>query len=552
MVLAEQSLLQGILALTIAWFIWRAVRSVFIKSPFDGIPGPSAESWFKGNFGQFFHRDSWEFHDELADKYESVVKLNGLFGRKGLFVFDPRALHHIFVKDQWAYERPRWFNNSLTIGFGPGLLSITGEQHRKHRKMLNPVFSIKHMRHMTPIFYQVANNLREGINNQLKGSTQEVDILRWMHRTALELVGQGGLGHSFDPLTDPGYYSEYAQAMKDFFPTVFSLSVWRIVSDIFHGVGSRQLRRWIVEKLPSRRVQHLKHIVDVMDASTREILRTKRAALAAGDEAVVQQVAKGNDILSILLRANMDASDADRLDEAELSGEMSILVFAATDTTTSAMTRTLHLLAERPDVQEKVRKEIQEARTAAGGDIPHDQLMTLPYLDAICRETLRLYSPVTFVNRETWQDVVLPLSKPIRKEDGSMIQEIHIPKGTYVASGIRAINRNTEIWGEDAREWKPERWLSPLPETVTEAHIPGVYSNLMTFIGGSRACIGFKFSQLEMKVILSVLLTSFECSLPDCKDDLFWNLSGVFYPTVGKDSNSPSFPMKLTPIETHA
>ncbi|KAH9950796.1 hypothetical protein B0H21DRAFT_681895, partial [Amylocystis lapponica] len=46
-------------------------------------------------------------------------------------------------------------------------------------------------------------------------------------------------------------------------------------------------------------------------------------------------------------------------------------------------------------------------------------------------------------------------------------------------------------------EWKPERWLSPLPSTVTEARVPGVYSNLVTFLGGGRGCIGFKFSEVE-------------------------------------------------------
>ena len=67
-----------------------------------------------------------------------------------------------------------------------------------------------------------------------------------------------------------------------------------------------------------------------------------------------------------------------------------ILLFAATDTTTSALSQILQLLAENPDAQDKVRIEIKEAQAKAGGEIPHDELMALPYLDAICRETLRL------------------------------------------------------------------------------------------------------------------------------------------------------------------
>ena len=76
------------------------------------------------------------------------------------------------------------------------------------------------------------------------------------------------------------------------------------------------------------------------------------------------------------------------------------------------------------------------------------------------------------------KDVVLPLSKPIKGLDGQEITEIPIPKNTNIVIGVLAINRDPEIWGPDSFEWKPERWLAPLPESVAEARIPGVYSNL--------------------------------------------------------------------------
>ena len=72
----------------------------------------------------------------------------------------------------------------------------------------------------------------------------------------------------------------------------------------------------------------------------------------------------------------------------------------------------------------------------------------------------------------------MPLSEPMRGRDGNMMHEIVVPKGTDVAVGISASNWNKTLWGEDALEWKPERWLSPLPVALTNAHIPGVYSNL--------------------------------------------------------------------------
>ena len=67
------------------------------------------------------------------------------------------------------------------------------------------------------------------------------------------------------------------------------------------------------------------------------------------------------------------------------------LTFAAVDTTSSALSRSLHLLAQHPEIQENLRREITEARTEKG-DLPYDELISLPYLEAIVRETLRLRS----------------------------------------------------------------------------------------------------------------------------------------------------------------
>lgn len=76
------------------------------------------------------------------------------------------------------------------------------------------------------------------------------------------------------------------------------------------------------------------------------------------------------------------------------------------------------------------------------------------------------------------QTTSISLSQPVRGSDGSMLNEITVPKGTLTIVGIRSCNRNKALWGEDALEWKPERWLSPVPEAVIDARIPGIYSNL--------------------------------------------------------------------------
>lgn len=73
---------------------------------------------------------------------------------------------------------------------------------------------------------------------------------------------------------------------------------------------------------------------------------------------------------------------------------------------------------------------------------------------------------------------MLPLAFPIRDTNGQEQQEIFIAKGTMVFIGIQEANRHQAVWGEDADVWKPERWLSPLPDSVINARVPGVYSHM--------------------------------------------------------------------------
>ena len=73
---------------------------------------------------------------------------------------------------------------------------------------------------------------------------------------------------------------------------------------------------------------------------------------------------------------------------------------------------------------------------------------------------------------------ILPLSTPIKDINGCELTQIPIPKGTNIFVSITGSNYDPRVWGPDSYEWKPERWLEPLPEEVMKAKIPGVYSNL--------------------------------------------------------------------------
>ncbi|KAH8101251.1 cytochrome P450 [Cristinia sonorae] len=520
------------------WLLWKLINRIFVRSPLDNVPGPAPATWRKGNLHHLSDRHGWGFLDRL-ETYNGMARVDGLFGNKLLYVFDPTALQHIIIKDQQSYDPARWIATILNFTLGPGLLGIYGDHHRKQRKLLNPVFSIAHMRNITPVFYQVAYRLRDAIAAEVNDSPKEVDILNWMGRAALELIGQGGLGHSFDRLTE-NTPNVYGDALKALFPTILGLGWLRFLAHHVKFISRLSFARTIVENVRIERVQNLVKVTDTMDKMTTKILEEKRAALAAGDETLEEQIGQGKDII---MKANMLVPEGEKLSEEELKGQMCTLLFAATDTTSGALTQILQLLAEHPDVQERLRAEIIGAYQ--DGEVPYDILVGLPYLDAICRETLRLYPPVSTVFRQANQATVLPLSEPIRGNDGKLLNEIPIAKGTITIVAIRSCNRNKALWGEDALEWKPERWLSPLPGALTDARIPGVYSNLMSFLGGGRSCIGIKFSQLEMKVVLAVLVQSLKFSMPDSKYKITWNLAGVKYPTVEQYGLKPCFPMKI-------
>ncbi|KAI0669335.1 cytochrome P450 [Trametes maxima] len=524
-------------AIIIRW----AARKLFL-SPFCNIPGPPSASFLKGNYLKLTDRLGWEnWTKYVAQTYGPVSRLGAPFGKTWLFVYDPKAMYSVAIKDQDAWEKN--LTNFHNLLLGPGLLTTEGAQHRRQRKMLTPVFSAAHLRNVTPLFYETSYKLRDAIATELSGTSKEVDVLNWMGRTALELIGQGALGYSFDPLVED-VSDSLAESVKSFFGTLNSLGRLRFVGEYTSRIGPAWLRSKIVGWTPIERVQKMKNVVEVMYTRSMEIMEQKRRAILRGDDALTAHIGEGKDVMSILLKANMTADAKERLTDDELIAQMSVFILAGMDTTSNASSRILHILSQRPEVQEKLRSEILEAQMS--GDIDYDQLMELPYLDAICRETLRLYSPVQILSRRAVKDTVLPLSEPIRGTDGSTISQISVPKDTVVVLGLWASNTNSALWGEDVYEWKPERWLSPLPREVEEARIPGVYSNLMSFFGGGRSCIGFKYAQLELKVVLSVLLRNFKFELTE--KTIFWNHAGVMYPTVGKTSRKPEMPLIVTKL----
>ncbi|KAH9848263.1 cytochrome P450 [Lenzites betulinus] len=536
-------------------FLWKFYNWVSSrKSPFDNIRGPPSPSWLTGNMLQLYDKQGWDFHHALQTKYGPVSRLQGLFGQPMLCVYDPAAMNTIVLKDIQhdvpLFEETRWFLNVWIDTFGPAILSSTGEAHRKQRKLLGPIFSSKNIRTITPVLYEVAHRLNKAIKTLVESGAPVVDVAQYMGRTSLELIGQVALGHCFDPLIQEGHHS-YAEIIACYLPAVSALSNYIQLYHFTRPLIPPALRRPIVNMLPSRRVKELVRVIDTVHEHAVSTYMEKKAeaeALAVEDS-MHGRDGRPKDLMTLLLQANAGASKEDAIPEDELIAQFSTLIFAATDTTANALTRMFECLAKSPEAQNKLRAEIVEAQAHnEGGDIPYDELMALPYLDAFCSETLRVYAPAPLRLREAQADAVLPLSRPFIGKDGKVITSIPVPQGTVVFVAAQAANVNPDVWGPDAREWRPERWLEPLPAQVAEAKIPGVYTNLMTFWGGGRYCIGFKLAQLEMKVVLAELISNFKFEL---KTDVpvVWNIGDIIYPTVGTEALKSAYPMKVSLVK---
>lgn len=318
--MAWQIVLTGLVT-CISYVLWRILRPIVVKTPLSKIPGPPRQSFLFGNFSQIFNRNAWEFHVDLVKKYGTTVRIHHFLGDERLYTIDPLALHHIFVKHQYIYEETPMFLTMMRLQFGTSLLSTLGEHHRKQRKMLNPVFSLKHMRGLLPIFYPVTHQLRDVLARKVKNGETEINVMTWMSRAALEYIGRGGFGFTFDALNENSS-SEYSEAVKMLIPLASTMFALRQILPIILKVGSPKFWRKVVEWLPIARIQYARSIIDVMHDTSLEIYSRKLDGLKKGDKAVMEQMGNGKDIMSILLKANAEAAEEDRLPDDEILGQI--------------------------------------------------------------------------------------------------------------------------------------------------------------------------------------------------------------------------------------
>lgn len=201
------------------------------------------------------------------------------------------------------------------------------------------------------------------------------------------------------------------------------------------------------------------------------------------------------DIISILMR------NTSQLNDHDLSDELLTFLAAGSETTGSAITFLCYFLAKDPAVQQRLRDELKQHHLDRKNAVQPAEalhlLQTLPYLNAVCNESLRLFPPVPFTGRVTARPTTLC--------------GYSIPAGVGIEISPYVINKLTSLWGEDAEEFVPERWLAE-----GSAHTGGadVFA-FATFGHGARSCIGKEFARTEIKCIIAAIVLRFEFELED-------------------------------------
>ncbi|KAG8969024.1 hypothetical protein FRB90_010771, partial [Tulasnella sp. 427] len=304
------------------------------------------------------------------------------------------------------------------------------------------------------------------------GAPVTIDVLGWLSRATLDIIGDAGFGYQFNALVDET--NELSVAFNKIFDVVSS----------FNPIEFLQIWAPAIGKLPTKHNIEFQESTGVLRRVGMGLIEEKTREVAKDAPETDEQDDPAKDLLSVLIKSNADNS----LSEEEVLAQIATFIAAGHETTSTAITWALYALASNPKVQERLRAELLA--------FPHDnpsmeELNGLQYLDWVVREALRVYSPVEITSRQPLKDEVVPLSEPITDLNGRVLHEL---QGDVVFIHIREINMSPEIWGEDARVFKPERWESP-PAAANA--VPSVYANIMTFLSGPRACIGWRMAVAE-------------------------------------------------------
>ncbi|GAA5823734.1 hypothetical protein JCM3770_002596 [Rhodotorula araucariae] len=512
-------------------------------SSLRNLPGPENDHLVYGNLGRIFGGAPGEAHIAFQKAHGDAVKFRAFFGKERLLLFDPAALNHVLVSHAYDYPRPEEARSALAMILGKGVLFVSGDDHRRHRRIMNPAFAPAHMRNLTPVFFNYANQLRDILTELVQtgapdksawrdeaqraeyerdktdGETVQ-DVMKWMNRVTLDIIGEAGFGYFFNSLSLQNnafgrvfcsMFSPRASAIK---PGPRDVLIQRFVAGVMQRIPVMSLVDWV----PNASMRQFRDAFKFVETESMKILQAKKSEV---EKDGLESVAGSKDLIALLLKSVQSEGKASMSDQ-ELRGQLTTMLIAGHETTSTALTWTLWMLSKAPASQDKLRREIRKAYAQAKSegieDLDSKVLDSLPYLDAVSRECLRLEPPVTSTIRQAAHDDFIPLSKPIRSamDPSQMISHVRVTKGQFIFIPIRAVGLSRDVYGDDADEFRPERWIESEDGTAKKIEGGvGLTGSNLTFLAGPSGCIGYKFAILEFKAILAVLIDQFEFALRD-------------------------------------
>jgi cytochrome P450 len=328
-----------------------------------------------------------------------------------------------------------------------GLTHMNGDRHRRQRQLVLPALQRKRVEAYYPDMVAVVEGKLGGWR-----AGQRRDFHREMRELTLAVAVKTLVGLDAGRGGD-----EMCRLLDRWMGLVFSLAAIALPFDL--------------PGLPYRRLLSLSEELEGVILGLVERKRTTGAAQ--------------NDALSTFMQAHDE--DGRQLTDSELVGQTNFLFMAGHATTASALTWSLFLLAQHPQVMSDV---LDECAGKLRGETPtFEQLDELPYLEAALKETMRLLPPVLWWGRISAEPFTLG--------------PYELPAGTLVIHSAYITHRISSRYPAPEKFW-PERWLT--------AH-PGPYEYI-PFSAGPRRCLGPTFAMTEMKLVLAFLLQRYGLALP--------------------------------------
>lgn len=408
-----------------------------------------------------------------------AVVMREPLGRMILFPTSPEALRDIMSTNSYHWEKNPGIRAFLGRVIGFGLIMAEGEDHKKQRKALTPAFNIRHIRALGPLMADKTQVLVE----QLEKEGGVVEFSHWASRLTLDIIGPAALSREFGTLTsDDDPVAEAFGELLDPSPELITF----MVSNMF-------LPQWFATRLPVKANRLIRVHCSKLRTLCRTILNEKHDGLKQAEEGAE------DDILKNIVQSG-------QFTDEEVIDQMLTFLAAGHETTASALTWSMYLLALHKDVQARLRAEVR-----GSGEVE-----SMPILNGVCEEVFRLYPTVPLTIRQSMCDTI--------------VAGIGVPKGTVALIVPYAINRHPKHWNGvktssadekspglseklDCEEFWPERWLM---DGRINKH-GGTNSNFCetTFLHGPRSCIGKDFAKAELKYAIAGLVAKLDIDIAD-------------------------------------